>query len=92
MEREIQIIANPETFRESLLNGVAQQLDDFKSHFKPKEPEEYIKRNDLADQLGVDKNTLINWEKSGILVAHKIGNRIYYKRSQVEAAIQPIIQ
>lgn len=77
----------PEQFQDSILQGVKQQLQELKKEFQPKEPEEYLSRADVAKMLKVDISTIHNWGKSGKLTKHAIGNRIYFKRSEVERAI-----
>ncbi len=48
---------------------------------------EYLTRRDLASLLDIDISTVHNWSKRGILNPYGIGGRVYYKRSEVEAAI-----
>jgi len=55
------------------------------SHLQPAnslEPEFYS-RADVAEILGVSLTTLYLWNKQGILNHNKIGNRVYYARSEV---------
>lgn len=41
--------------------------------------------------LGINLTTLNNWTKKGILISYGIGGRVYYKRHEVENAIQPVV-
>ena len=49
-----------------------------------------LSRNEVAKLLKIDLSTVHNWTKKGKLLAHGLGNRVYYKRSEVEAAIKPL--
>lgn len=72
---------------EGILEGVKTQFQDFKKHFQPKEPNEYLTRNDVAEMLKIDLSSVHNWTKRGILQSYQIGGRVYYKRKEVEDAI-----
>ncbi len=86
--QQVQFISTtPEQLQESILKGVKSQLDELKKTYQPKQPEEYLSRAEVAKMLKVDLSTIHNWSKSGKLQRHGIGNRVYYKRSEVERAI-----
>nr|WP_319571672.1 helix-turn-helix domain-containing protein [uncultured Draconibacterium sp.] len=91
MQGTIQLIqVTPEQLQELILKGVKVELDSLKSQLQPKNPTEYLTRNQVKELLNVDLSTVHNWTKRGKLKAYGLGNRIYYKRSEVEAAIQPL--
>lgn len=71
----------------SLFNGLQKQLTELKQNFEPKTPIEYLTRNEVAEMLKCDLSTLWNWNKKGKLIPYGIGNRVYYKRHEVESAI-----
>lgn len=71
----------------SLFEGLQNQIKELKENFEPKNPTEYLTRNEVAELLKCDLSTLWNWQKKGKLIPYGIGNRIYYKRSDIEAAI-----
>lgn len=86
--KQIQFIqVTPEQLQNAIVNGVKSQLDEFKKHFQPKQPTEYLTRQEVADLLQVDLSTLWNWTNKKILVSYSIGARVYYKRKEVEDAI-----
>lgn len=64
-----------------------KRIEELKNYFQPKEPEEFLSRNEVSKLLKVDVSTVHNWTKKGILKANQIGGRVYYKRSQIEGAI-----
>jgi len=73
----------------SLFEGLQKQLTDIKQNFEPKTPTEYITRNELAELLKCDLSTIHNWTKKGKLIPYGIGNRVYYKRAEIEAVLLP---
>ena len=58
--------------------------------FAPKEQEEYISREKAAEVLGITLPTLLSYTKSGRVKGYKIGNRVRYKRKEVESALKQI--
>ncbi|MDQ3190657.1 MAG: helix-turn-helix domain-containing protein [Bacteroidota bacterium] len=66
---------------------VSDQLIELKEKFEPKAPLELLTRNETSEKLKVDLSTLWNWQQKGILVPFGIGNRVYYRRSDIEAAL-----
>jgi excisionase family DNA binding protein len=80
----------PEKLTEEILKGVRKEIELLKKDFQPKTPIEYITRNEVKEMLDVDLSTIHNWTKRGKLKAYGIGNRVYYKRDEVEQAIRPI--
>jgi len=81
------IQTTPEQLQEAILQGVKKQLEELKKEYQPREPEEYLSRAEVAKLLKVDISTIHNWGKAGKLKRHGLGNRVYYKRSEVEQAI-----
>jgi excisionase family DNA binding protein len=53
-------------------------------------PTEYLTRQELKDLLKVDLSTIHNWTKKGKINAYGIGNRVYFKRSEVDAMLVKI--
>lgn len=87
--KTIQFIqTTPEQLKVEILEGVNEQLEDFKKHFsKTSEPSKYYTRNDLAKLFQVDLSTIHNWSKKGIVYPHQIGGRIYFKREEIDQAL-----
>ncbi len=77
----------PQQLQDAILEGVKLQLDDLKKEYQPREPEEYLSRLEVSKMLKCDISTVHNYGKSGKLRRWGIGNRVYYKRSEVERAI-----
>lgn len=87
----VQLIqVTPEQLQDAILKGVQIQLKELKQDFQPKCPTEYLTRSEVAELLKVDISTVHNWSKAGKLKRHGLGNRVYYKRSEVEESIIPL--
>ena len=90
-EKTIQFIqTSPETLQEAILAGIKVEIEKLHKEFQPKVPEEFMTRNEVKEFLKVDLSTIHNWTKRGKLKAYGLGNRVYYKRSEVEQAIKPL--
>ena len=74
----------PEQLTTAILKGVDEKLTELKKQFQPQQPTEYLTRNEVKELLKVDLSTIHNWTKNGKLKAYGIGNRIYYKRLDIE--------
>lgn len=45
-------------------------------------------RAELKSELNICDQTASNWEKQGLLISHRLGRRVFYKRAEVLAAMQ----
>lgn len=81
------IQVTPEQLQNAIIEGVKLQLNEFKKHFQPKEPNEYLTRLEVSKLLKIDLSSVHNWTKKGLLQSYQIGGRVYYKRKEVENAI-----
>ena len=91
MEGSIQFIqTTPDELQKLIISGIRAEIDKLKKDFQPKEPTEYMTRNQVKEQFDIDLSTVHNWTKRGKLKAYGIAGRIYYKRVEVESAIKPI--
>ncbi len=88
MEKQIQFIStSPRALVNLIDESVKRQLDDLKKSFQPKEPTEYLTRQEVSKMFSIDLSTVHNWSKKGKLIPYGLGGRIYYKRSEVESAL-----
>jgi predicted DNA-binding transcriptional regulator AlpA len=86
--KQIQLIGiTPDEFQEAILDGVEKLINELKKDFQPKEPTEYLTRQETAQFFQVNLTTIWNWTKKGKIQAYGLGNRVYYKRSEIESAI-----
>lgn len=82
----------PNELIENIIDGVNQKFEELKEQFQPKQPTEYLTRNEVRDLLKVDLSTIHHYTKKGKLKAYGIGARVYYKRHEVEASLIPLKQ
>ena len=70
--------------KNSLIPELREQLS---KDFQPKQPTEYLTRKEVCDLLSIDLSSLHRWRKEGTLTAYGIGNRVYFKRSEIDEVI-----
>lgn len=78
---------NPEQLKEMIDLSVKNQIDTLKKEFAPKEPNEFLSRSETMSLLKISSFCLHNWINKGILKPYKVGNRTYFKRSDIEEKI-----
>ena len=71
-------------------NALRHQLNELRDNYQPKEPIQYTTRKEVADMFGVSTVTVSEWTKKGLLKSYKLGNRVYYKRAEVDQAVTEI--
>lgn len=81
---------SPGEVEERIYQRLKNELETLKKEFQPREPTEFLTRNEVRDLLKVDLSTIWAWTKKGRLKAYGIAGMVYYKRSEVEAAIEPL--
>ncbi|UWX60382.1 helix-turn-helix domain-containing protein [Chryseobacterium oranimense] len=66
---------------------IPELKEQLKEEFQPKEPTSYLTRNEVCEMLHIDLSTLHRWRKGGTLIAYGLGNRIYFKRNEIDEFI-----
>lgn len=86
---QVQFIGtNPTDLITELENSLIPKLTEKLSvQFQPKEPTEYLTRSEVCKLLKIDLSSLHRWRKEGKIPSYGIGNRVYFKRSEVEQII-----
>lgn len=69
---------------------LSKLLDEKLSNLQPsnQEPAKYLTRKETAAKLRVSLPTLADWTRIGILKSKRIGSRILYLSTDVDAAIK----
>jgi predicted DNA-binding transcriptional regulator AlpA len=62
-------------------SAIAAHLD--KAGTSPEQKEELLTVEETIQFLKCSKQALWNWRKSGILPSYRLGNRVYYKKSDI---------
>jgi hypothetical protein len=89
--KRVQFIeSSPEELEDRIYFRLKSEIEILKKEFQPKEPVEFLTRNEVRSLLKVDLSTIHNWTKKGKLKSYGISGRVYYKRSEVEQAIKPL--
>ena len=73
------------------LTRIEEELENIKKNYQPKEPVELLTREETAEYLKISLSTLWHWSKKEILPSYGMGNRVYYKRSEVDGSLIRII-
>jgi excisionase family DNA binding protein len=60
----------------------AKQLEDIQMS---NEPEKWSSLEEIAEHLGVSKDTIRNWIKKGVIPYRRIGKQYKFKISEVDA-------
>lgn len=85
----VQLIqVTPEQIQAYVKEAVSSLLEDYSKKFIPeKQPEDFLTRQDVADKFRVNLSTIHNWVKAGKLKQYGIGNRVYFRRSEVDESL-----
>ncbi len=81
------IKTTPKELQTEILNGFKSQIEDLKKEFQPKQPTEYLTREETAQLLSITTVTLWRWTNRGTLQSYGIGNKVYYKRKEIEESL-----
>jgi hypothetical protein len=69
------------------LENSVQELKNSSSNY---EPDELLTRQETADYFKCDLSTIHHWTKKGKLIKHCLGNRAYYKKSEIDASMKQV--
>ena len=69
------------------VNNLENELSDIKKNFQPKDPDEFLTRQETIELLKINSTTLWNWTNKGKIKCHGIAHRRYYKRSDIMDAM-----
>lgn len=68
----------------SLLPKLKAQLS---AEFQPKNPTEYLTKNEACELLRVSQSTLWRWKKKGSLSAYSAEGKVLFKRAEIDGFI-----
>lgn len=87
--KQIQFIGTtPTDLITELENSLIQKLmAQLSAQFQPIQPTEYLTRSEVCKLLKIDLSSLHRWRKEGKIPSYGIGNRVYFKRSEVDQII-----
>lgn len=72
--------------------AVKAELQNFSRWFEKQieDNDKTLTREETVKYLDISSTTLYRWTKEGIIQSHGIGSRVYYKLSDVNAALTKI--
>lgn len=72
-------------FTDHILNRFDTKLQKYFNQIETssKDEEELLTVEETINFLKCSKQALWNWRKSGILPSYRLGNRVYYKKSDI---------
>lgn len=79
---------------DQLSEMIRESLRDELQQFRPARPKsetKYLTRQETARRLRISLITLTDWVNRGKICAHKIGGRVLFRDSDVEAALNQIV-
>ena len=79
---------------DQLSEMIRESLRDELQQFRPARPKsktKYLTRQETARRLRISLVTLTDWVNRGKICAHKIGGRVLFRDSDVEAALNQIV-
>lgn len=79
---------NPEDFKNEILTGVQNKLNEFKAHLESTKSPTYLTRKEVSKMLGVSLVTINEWSKKGIIQPMKIGSRIRFEKKSIEMVLE----
>jgi hypothetical protein len=86
--QQIQITQlSPEDLQELLKQLLRSELEALKKQNEKSNADVFYTREETADRFKIDISTLHRWTKSGKIIPHAIGARIYYKESSIQQAL-----
>lgn len=84
------IQTTPTQLAELITEGVKQQLQELKKELATQSAnDDLLTREQTCKLLQIDSSTLWHWTNKGKVKAYGIGNRRYYKRSELLEALTP---
>ncbi len=72
--------------RLELIEGVLRAP---KPKTKEKDLDRLYTRKETAKYLRISLPTLHDWSKAGVLISYRLGNRVYYKQSEIDRSLVP---
>jgi len=81
---------SPDDLSKLIKDGFKSILSDFKKELKTTDPDELLTREETCKFLQIDSSTLWHWTNKGKVKAYGIGNRRYYKKSELLNSLQPL--
>lgn len=70
------------------IDCLREEIKSLNGHQSKEQPQEYMTTKEVCSFLQVSSMTLRRWSHAGILSPKRAGNKVYYSRANIEAALQ----
>lgn len=80
----------PQQLKQEIAATVRTELRLMLEEFKNLQPDDLLTRKEAAQFLKISLSTLNGWKKAGKIIGCGTGNRVYFRRSEVERCLQPL--
>ena len=81
---------SPDDLSKLIKDCVKSLLSDFKKELNTIDPDELLTREETCKFLQIDSSTLWHWTNKKKVIAYGIGNRRYYKKTELINCLKPI--
>ena len=78
---------DPESYKQEIIKELREVILEELKNIQPQPEKEYLSREEVAKILKVSLVTLHKWSKEGIINPYKIGNRVLYKKHEIDASL-----
>ncbi len=78
---------SPENLELIIKEAVKSQLEEFFKYISIDNSNELLTRAQACSLLKINMTTLWNWTKKQKIISYGIGNRVYYKKSELLASL-----
>ncbi|MGS2725262.1 helix-turn-helix domain-containing protein [Psychroserpens sp. BH13MA-6] len=73
----------PSELKELISDTLDKKLEQLQTTTSTKSEEDLMTVEETLKLLKCSKQALWNWRKNGILPSYRVGNRVYYKKSDI---------
>jgi hypothetical protein len=90
IQSSILIHASLEDLSELFKQDRKIQLEDLIKKLNSQKTDDLLTRKEAYEFLRIDSSTLWDWTNQGKVIAYGIGNRRYYKKSELLESLKPL--
>jgi len=74
---------SPVDLEQIIKETIKNQMEEFRRTLSIDTPDVLLTRSEACSFLKINMTTLWNWSKKGKIISYGIGNRVYYKKSEL---------
>jgi hypothetical protein len=93
MNTSIMTVLTTEDLKDLIKSCLKEELAVYFANERTNKPaHDLYSQSDLAKILKVSKPTIISWTKKGILIARRLGRRVYYEKDVVDRCLKRFLE